>query len=83
MVGSKSLQTKTTNNPNGSSTINTRSNMNIGLHPHIADPDNYNLYWGNIKGNIRIISNRANRIKADATIEELRKVLEDYERISS
>ena len=44
MVGSKSLQTKTTNNPNGSSTINTRSNMNIGLHPHIADPDNYNLY---------------------------------------
>ena len=35
------------------------------------------------KGNVRNISNRANRIKSDATIEELRKVLEDYEKISS
>lgn len=36
---------------------------------------------GYIKGNVHIISNRANRIKSDATIDELRMVLNDYENI--
>lgn len=36
---------------------------------------------GYIPGNVRIISNRANRIRADATIEEIRRILEDFERI--
>jgi hypothetical protein len=32
---------------------------------------------GYIKGNIRIISNRANRIKSDATFEEIEKIYND------
>ena len=35
---------------------------------------------GYVKDNIRIISNRANRIKSDATIDEIRLLLGDFEK---
>lgn len=36
-----------------------------------------------IKGNVRIICNRANRIKSDASLKELRLILEDAKRIQN
>ena len=36
---------------------------------------------GYIKGNIVIVSNKANRIKTDATVDEIRKVADFYEKL--
>ena len=38
---------------------------------------------GYVVGNVRIISNRANRIRADATADELRRVAEDAARVEA
>jgi hypothetical protein len=36
---------------------------------------------GYVKGNIVIVSNKANRIKTDATVDEIRKVADFYEKL--
>lgn len=43
--------------------------------------DRINPHLGYTKGNVRVISARANLLKSDATIEELEKVLEDLRRM--
>ena len=35
---------------------------------------------GYVPGNVRVISQRANRIKSDATVEEMRAVLRDMQK---
>ena len=45
--------------------------------------DRINPNLGYVKGNVRIISNRANRIKADATADEVELILKDLRRIEN
>ena len=45
--------------------------------------DRINPKLGYIKGNVRIICNRANRIKSDATLQELELILKDAKEIQS
>ena len=45
--------------------------------------DRINPNLGYVKGNVRIISNRANRIKSDATADEVELVLKDLRRIEN
>jgi hypothetical protein len=52
-----------------------------GYHRDSPSLDRINPKLGYVKGNVRIISSRANLLKSDATVEELEKVLEDLRRL--
>ncbi len=52
-----------------------------GYHPDSASLDKIDPKLGYVKGNIRVISGRANLLKSDASIEELDKVLSDLRRL--
>lgn len=44
--------------------------------------DRINPRGGYVKGNIRVISNRANLLKSDATVQELTKILKDLKELN-
>ncbi len=52
-------------------------NQGKGYHPNSPSLDRIRPELGYVKGNVRVISARANLLKNDATVEELTKVLED------
>jgi hypothetical protein len=54
-----------------------------GWHDDSPSLDRINNCRGYIKDNIRIISNRANRLKIDASLVELEKILEDARHLGS
>lgn len=58
-------------------------NRGVGYHPDSPSVDRINNDKGYVKGNVRVISARANLLKNDATVEELTLVLEDLKRCKS
>lgn len=48
-----------------------------GYHPASPSLDKIRPHLGYVKGNVRVISARANLLKNDASVEELEKVLAD------
>lgn len=53
-----------------------RGNWNLDSSPSLDRVDNS---LGYVPGNVIVISNRANRLKSNASIEELRKIVEFYD----
>lgn len=54
-----------------------------GYHPNSFSVDRIRGELGYVKGNVRVISARANLLKNNATIEELTLVLEDLKKLWS
>jgi endogenous inhibitor of DNA gyrase (YacG/DUF329 family) len=59
------------------------ANKNAGPIDSSPSLDRINPKLGYIVGNVRIICNRANRIKSDATLEEIKLILKDAENIQN
>lgn len=60
-----------------------KRNRGSGFHKDSPSLDRINNNEGYTKGNIRVISNRANLLKCDATLQELELLLEDARNIRS
>lgn len=60
-----------------------KRNDGSGWHNDSPSVDRIDNNRGYTKDNIRVISNRANRLKCDATLEELELILADARRIKS
>ena len=52
-----------------------------GYHPNAPSLDRIIPELGYVKGNVRVISARANLLKSDATVSELELVLQDLKRL--
>jgi len=63
--------------------IRLNSKRRGGRQPDTPSLDRIDSSKGYIKGNVRVISWRANRLKADATLEESRLLYEDSLRIAN
>ena len=57
-------------------------NVGTGYHPDSPSVDRIDPKKGYVKGNVRVISSRANLLKNDATIEELQLVLADLKTLN-
>jgi hypothetical protein len=61
--------------------LRVRVGQGKGYHDNSPSLDRINPRLGYVKGNVRVISNRANLLKSNASSEELVKVLADLRSI--
>ena len=61
--------------------VELRCGVGSGYHAQSPSVDRIIPALGYVKGNVRVISARANLLKNDATVEELQKVLNDLTKI--
>lgn len=60
-----------------------RGGVGSGYHANSPSLDRIKPSLGYVKGNVRVISARANLLKNDASVEELERVLDDLRKIAS